>query len=89
MNRYRTQTERKAAIERGETTPKNSTLMDGRQHYAIVRTIEKASGDVVEIALNLTGTWMDTLEIATQLAARRNDQRTLGAGISHHVERIA
>ncbi len=82
MDKYGTPAERAAAIEAGETTELDSSVMDGRKHYGVVRYHATRPSEVRD---NLTGTEYDDLVSAQRLAEARD--RNDGSG--HGAERIA
>jgi hypothetical protein len=82
VNKYGSQAERAAAIEAGDTTELDSTVLDGHKHYAVVRYRATRPSEVRE---NLTGTEYDDLASAQRFAEARD--RNDGSG--HGAERIA
>jgi hypothetical protein len=87
VHHYRSTGERLDAIARGETTHRDSTVSDGRAHYAIARYADDGERT---IAHNLTGSPYDDRAAAERIAGIRNlrEQNDGGAG-SHSAERIA
>lgn len=65
MNKYGSEAERQEAIDRGETSALQSSLMDGRKHYAVVKYSATSPTTILE---NLTGTDQDDLRSAEELA---------------------
>lgn len=77
MTRYPSRQAREQAIRRGETTRTDSTLVDGRKHYAVARY----DGSQRTVVQNLTGKASDNLAAAERKAA--------AMGPDHAAERIA